>query len=416
MRDLKVVFHLFEQSSRLAKKRAFLTIAAIAWGTVAILLLLAFGEGLKRQLDSNRKAMGENIAVVWSGESSKPYKGLPVGRDIKFRIEDIELLRARIPEANFAGEIIQWRTSLAYGTKAVNSRVKGVHVEWGDMRKHFPVEGGRWLSALDEKEKRRVVFMGDETAKDVFGTTDPVGKLLLINNAPFTVVGVMQRKVQMGAYSGPDKNAVVIPISTFKAMFGRDQLSNIVVQSPKPGQMKGILRQMNEVLGGKLGFDPEDDRALPTWDTVKSAKTNMNFSMGIQIFLGIIGALTLLIGGVGVANIMYAVVKERTKEIGVKMALGAKARWITLPFVLEGLVYTFLGGAAGTLIAVLLVTGMGFIPSQGNRVMEFLGKPTLSPLIGLATAGILGVIGLLAGWFPARRAASIDPASTLRYE
>jgi putative ABC transport system permease protein len=149
---------------------------------------------------------------------------------------------------------------------------------------------------------------------------------------------------------------------------------------------------------------------------VKSSKVTTNITLGIQIFLGIVGALTLLIGGVGVANIMYAVVKERTREIGVKMALGAKSRWIIFPFVLEGLLYTFTGGALGIIIATLLVALTTFIPIEDNKVMSFLGRPTLSPQIGVATSMILGLIGLLAGYFPARRAASIDPAVTLRYE
>jgi putative ABC transport system permease protein len=136
----------------------------------------------------------------------------------------------------------------------------------------------------------------------------------------------------------------------------------------------------------------------------------------MELFFGIIGALTLVIGGVGVANIMYAVVKERTREIGVKMALGARRRWITGPFLLEGVVYTFVGGLFGALIAIVVVTLLGFIPQEGNEVLEFLGKPTLSWPIGGATVAILGTAGLLAGYFPARRAASIDPAATLRYE
>ena len=147
---------------------------------------------------------------------------------------------------------------------------------------------------------------------------------------------------------------------------------------------------------------------------VKSSKTTGNITIGIQLFLGIVGALTLLIGGVGVANIMYAVVKERTREIGVKMALGAKQRWIIAPFVLEALVYTFIGGALGIIIATLLVSLTSFVPIENNRVMSFLGRPTLSPQIGVATSLILGMIGLAAGYFPARRAASIDPASTLQ--
>ena len=138
--------------------------------------------------------------------------------------------------------------------------------------------------------------------------------------------------------------------------------------------------------------------------------------LGLELFFGIIGGLTLVIGGVGVANIMYAVVKERTREIGVKMALGARRSWITGPFIIEGVVYTLVGGLFGAVIAIVIVTLLGLIPQKGNDVLEFLGKPTLSWPIALATMAILGAAGLLAGYFPARRAAGIDPAATLRYE
>jgi putative ABC transport system permease protein len=220
----------------------------------------------------------------------------------------------------------------------------------------------------------------------------------------------------MGVYGGPDQNHAVIPWTTFKAIFGRDRLNVLVIQSRNPEEMEGALRRLNEIVGAKYGYDPTDDRALSTWNIVKNTVNGRKMSIGIEMFLGLIGAMTLLVGGIGVANIMYAVVKERTREIGVKMALGARARWITWPFVLEGLVYTLVGGAAGLVIAILIVTGLGMIPDGSNRVLAFLGRPTLSPLIAAGTAGILGAIGLAAGYFPARRAAAIDPAATLRYE
>ncbi|MGH9456918.1 MAG: ABC transporter permease [Thermoanaerobaculia bacterium] len=414
---LRVIFQMFARSAQIQKKRAYLTIAAIAWGTVAILLLLAFGEGLKKQLDKNRRAMGENIAVMWMGETSKPWKGMPPGRSIRLRLEDVDYLRSRMPELSAViGEMASWRTAFTYGKKTVNGRLNGVSWEYGEVRKHYPQAGGRFFGPQDEAEQRRVVFLGDEMALNIFGAEDPVGKTLLINNAPYTVIGVMQYKRQMGAYGGPDNDHAVIPITTFKAQFGRERLNNLLIQVERPEDMKGALGRVNEIFGAKYGYDPTDDRVLPTWDTVESSKIMRNITLGIQIFLGIIGALTLLIGGVGVANIMYAVVKERTREIGVKMALGARRRWIVGPFLLEGLTYTLVGGALGIVIATLLITAAGFIPTRGNEAMEFLGKPTLSIEIGVIVSLILGAIGVLAGYFPARRAASVDPAATLRYE
>jgi putative ABC transport system permease protein len=416
-RDLHVIKTLFASSTQLQKKRAFLTIAAIAWGTVAILLLLAFGEGLKRQMDKNRRSTGENLAVMWPGETTKAWQGMPPGRPIRPRIDDVDLLRAQVPELKSVhGEVVSWRTALTYERKTVNGRVLGTQRSYGESRVHYPVAGGRWINAADEEQRRRVIFLGDEMATDIFGKENPVGKTLLVNNSPYSVIGVMQKKTQMGVYGGPDKDHAVIPYTTFRAQFGRDRLNVLVIQVHEPEQMVGALKRVNEVLGKKYGYDPTDDRAFGTWDMVKTSKQMRMMIVGIQMFLGIVGALTLVIGGVGVANIMYAVVKERTREIGVKMALGAKARWIIWPFVLEGLVYTFIGGALGMMIATLLVAAATYLPVENNEVMSFLGRPTLSPQIGIATSLILGMIGLLAGYFPARRAARVDPAATLRYE
>ncbi|HXG59436.1 MAG TPA: ABC transporter permease [Thermoanaerobaculia bacterium] len=416
-RDLHVVLHLFATASRLQRKRAALTVAAIAWGTVAILLLLAFGEGLKRQLDRNRRSTGENLSILWPGETTKPWKGMPPGRAVRPRIDDVDMIAARMPELKAVwGEVVSWRTALTYGRKTVNGRVLGANHVYGEARKHYPRPGGRFITPLDEQQRRRVIFLGDQLAKDIFGDENPVGKTLLVNNAPYSVIGVMQKKTQMGVYGGPDQDHAVIPITTFRAQFGRDRLNVLGIETHRPEEMKEALRKLHRILGPKFGYDPTDERAFGTWNMVRSAEITRNIAFGIQIFLGIVGALTLLIGGVGVANIMYAVVKERTREIGVKMALGAKRSWIIAPFVMEGIVYTFLGGAIGIIIATLLVAATSFIPIEKNQVLSFLGRPTLSLPIGVATSLVLGAIGMLAGYFPARRAASIDPAATLRYE
>jgi putative ABC transport system permease protein len=415
-RNITVILQLFLASARLQKKRATLTIASLAWGTVTILLLLAFGEGLKRQMMSNDQAMGNNLAIMWPGETSIPYKGLPEGRPIRPKLEDIDYARERLPELDAIwGELTSWRTALTYGRKTVNGRVIGTRWDYGDARKHFPKARGRFLNPNDEEEKRRVVFLGNEMAKDIFGPEDPLGKTILINNSPFTVIGVMQRKRQSSTYGGPDATHAVIPQSTFKAVLGKD-LNVVVFRVKKEDDMPAALKHFNEVMGPRLGFDPEDPRVWGLWDTVKGQKMQGKILLGLEIFFGVIGALTLIIGGVGVANIMYATVKERTREIGVKMALGARPAWITGPLVLEGLAYTFFGGMLGLLFAIVIVTGLSYLPIEGNDVLEFMGRPTLSWPIGIATILILGTCGLLAGYFPARRAASSNPASTLRYE
>lgn len=417
MRGANVVFNLFLSSSRIQRKRAVLTIASIAWGSVALLLLLAFGQGLKDQLSVANRGMGTNIAVLWSSETTKVWQGLPAGRSIHFLPEDSALLRERVPSLNGAiGEFVTWGANFTNGKKTVNAQLIGTEAAYGDLRNHVPKPGGRFLNEDDVQLRRRVVFLGGELAHDLYGDADPVGRTLLINTNPYTVIGVLEKRMQMGTYGGPDKNHAVIPITTFQAQIGRKYLGNLVVRATDPSTMKATLDEITKVFAAKYDFDPTDDRVIRTWDTVEGQKVMRNILLGIQIFLGIIGGLTLMIGGVGVANIMYATVKERTREIGVKMALGARPSWITGPLLLEGLSYTIFGGLLGLLGATLIIIGLGFVPTDGNEALQFLGKPTLSPSVGLISAGILGLIGLVAAYFPARRAAGVDPAQTLRYE
>ena len=412
-----VVFNLFLASSRLQKKRAVLTIASIAWGSVSLLLLLAFGQGLRDQLTVANRGMGSGIAVLWASETTKTWQGLPAGRSLHFLPEDSALLRERVPLLDGAiGEFVTWGTNFTYGKKTVNAQLIGTEVAYGDLRNHVPKPGGRFLNDQDVELRRRVVFLGGELAHDLFGDVDPVGKQMLINAMPYTVVGVLEKRLQMGTYGGPDKNHAVIPIKTFQAQIGRKYLGNLVIRATDPKTMTTALDEARKLFAAKYGFDPDDERAIRDWDTVKGQKVMRNITLGIQGFLGIIGGLTLMIGGVGVANIMYATVKERTREIGVKMALGARPAWITGPLVLEGLAYTVFGGLLGLLFSMAIIIGLGFVPTDGNEALQFLGKPTLSPAVGAISAAILGAIGLLAAYFPARRAASIDPAQTLRYE
>jgi len=416
-RDLSVIASLFFKASSLQRKRAILTVAAIAWGTVAILMLLAFGEGLRNQMVRARRGMGENIAVWWSGETSKVWQGLPEGRPIRARLDDLDYLRAKMPTATgVLGEMTSWQTTLTWGTTTITGRVTGANWQYGEMRHHYPQPGGRFFNANDERDKRRVIFLGNDLAEDIFGDADPLGEILQVAGVPYLVIGVLNPKLQMGTYKGPDANGTVVPITTFSAQWGRQRLDNVVFKVAAAEDMPRAREEFADALSAKYRFDPTDEQVTGLWDTAEGGKTLAAEMRRFQIFLGVIGALTLLVGGIGVANIMYAVVKEKTREIGVQMAVGAHRSWITGPFILQGMTYTLLGGAFGLVIAIVLVLLFQMVPVEGNGAIEFLGKPTLSVEIAVATATLLGFIGIVAGYFPARRAASVDPAETLRYE
>ncbi len=373
--ELLLVWRLFRVDAARNRKRIGLTVMAIGWGTLSIVLLLSFGEGMKRSFHRTSRGMGEGIGVLWPGATTRAYAGLPSGRPIMFTDEDAELLAARIPEITAISREYSKRVPVARGTKTVNARVRGVDPSFGAMRNIIPQAGGRFLDDLDSTLKRRVVVLGDELATDLFAKDDPIGKTVTINQSTFLVVGVMQPKVMMGMYSGPDKGQASIPAPTFKAMFTDARLGNMVYKPASEQMADQAKAQIYRVLARKYRFDPDDTRALGIWDTRENQRITGNIALGIQMFLGIIGGLTLFVGGMGVANIMYAVVKERTREIGVKMALGAKVRQVMSPFVLEALTMTILGGTLGTVVGVVLMQIIAALPLKGEA-FEFLGRPT----------------------------------------
>src|SRR6185295_193734 len=207
------------------------------WGTVSLLLLLAFGEGLKRQMARGNAGMGSNIAIVFPGETTKSWQGLPPGRPTRLKLDDVRVVRERVRGIEeIVGEMRRWGRSVTYGRKTVNLRVNGTSAAFGDLRNHIARAGGRFLTEQDDAERRRVIFLGDEVATDLFGTEEPVGKEVRLDGAPYTVVGVLQKKMQMGSYGGQDASGAVIPIETFRAQYGREHLDNLVVRPEEPAR------------------------------------------------------------------------------------------------------------------------------------------------------------------------------------
>jgi len=256
-----------------------------------------------------------------------------------------------------------------------------------------------------------VAFLGDALAEQLFGSAPAVGQALRINGSPFTVVGVMKRKVQDSSYSGRDKDKIFIPESTMRALTGQKYLNNIILTPKDVTRSKDTTDELLAIVAGQHRFDPKDKEALSVWDTTEMARFLDDFMMAFKLFLGIVGSLTLVVGGIGVSNIMNVVVEERTREIGIKLALGARPRGILRQFLMETLVVTFIGGVIGLLLTDLICRG---VSSVGGDLADQIGRPVVSAGVAAATAALLGLIGLIAGYFPARTASRLDPVVAMK--
>lgn len=405
----------FLQDIRIHRMRAFLTTIAVTWGTIAVVLLLSFGEGLGTQMLNGLVNAGNRIMILYGGETGKAFEGSPKGRKIRMVEDDVWMLKRAIPAIAMISPGYMNNVRLTYGKTSANTTCEGVDPSFEEMRRMYPALGGRFLNAVDVAQQRRVIVLGTEIAKDVFGAVDPVGKILLVDAVPFTVVGIIQAKIQTSMNNGPDTRRAIIPYTTFRTMYGVERVNSIAVRPADPGKQEELKKEIFRVLARKYRFDPTDERTLYIADFIDAEKTSTKISLGVSIFMFAVGLLTLIVAGVGVANVMYAIVKERTREIGIKMAVGARRRYILSQFVFEALLIAVAGGAIGLLFSWAVVMIVRLIPSN-EGAMQFLGKPVLSPFIMLMTTAILSVIGLLAGFFPARRAASVDPVESLRYE
>jgi putative ABC transport system permease protein len=387
----KILLEEFIGDLRKQKLRATLTMLAMTWGTVAVVLLLSFGEGLKVAIVRGLVNAGDQIFMVYGGQTSRVFEGLPTGRSIRLTEEDLDLVLQSIPEFEMGSPSYgRWGTSLRAGDQQTNTYMEGVAPEFSELRRMFPAAGGRFLNQQDMEQRRRVLFLGNRIAGRLFPESDPVGQSVMLDGLPFTVIGVMQRKFQDSSNNGPDENRAIIPASTFRTIYGRRYVGHLIVRPRSVEEAERAKAALYRVLGRKYKFDPEDIRALQMWDFVEDAKLVNQIGIGIQVFLGLVGAFTLLIAGVGVANIMYVVVRE-------------------------AMLIAFVGGGLGLLFSGLVVAATNAIPSD-NEAMAYIANPILSWPIALICVSILVMIGLAAGVLPARRAANVDPVESLRYE
>jgi putative ABC transport system permease protein len=401
----------FYRDIRTQRLRFFLTLFGMVWGTVSVTLLLAFGQGIHEQMIKESKGIGENIVICWPSRTSKPFKGMNKGRLIRMTEEDMEYLRREVPEIDsISPEYSTGSARYTVGKKTLVPWLSGVWPEYAAMRSVIPDAKSRYINATDLAERRRVIFLGNKLKEDFFGKEEAIGEKVEIEGVPFQVIGVMEPKSQDSSYRGRDEDTGTIPATVYRDMFGKKYVDNFIFQVNDPTLIARVKKGVVAAAARKYNFDPEDKEAVGMWDTTETSAFFNTFFLAFRLFLCIVGALTLVVGGIGVSNIMNVVVEERTKEIGIKMALGAKKGYIVGQFMFETFFITLLGAALGFLLSAAICKG--FPPD----LHKYVGDPRISLQVTLITTGVLGAIAFLAGWFPARAAANLNPVQALKFD
>jgi putative ABC transport system permease protein len=409
METFRTIISEFIVDLKAQKLRAFLTMFGIIWGTVAIVVLVAFGVGFRKQTVANMHGIGEGLAIVWPGKTTKPYAGYGIGRPLSFVAEDTKLVASQVPNVSGISPEYGKRTTTRVGENILTPLISGVNVVYGDIRNINPEAGGRYINTLDLQERRRVAVIGDKVKEFLFAEQNAVGKTIFIGRTPFTVIGVMQKKTQPSSYNSRDQDRIFIPLTTFESVYGSVYLNNIIYQVRDPRLGEETAKQVREALSKKYKFDPTDQNAVWIWDTTDFDRLAFYMFLGINIFLGLIGSFTLGVAGLGVANIMFIVVQERIREIGVKRAVGATKANILFQFFSETFFIVFTGSVIGFIISYGIIAALSFLP-----IKEYVGTPVLSIEVVAVTIFVLITVGLLSGLMPARRASNLDVVECLR--
>jgi putative ABC transport system permease protein len=400
------------------KLRSFLTMAGIAWGVASIVLIVAMGDGFKAGQHNSMKQLGENLVIVFNGRTESQAGGQRAGRRIRLTYGDIRDIRAECWSVRYT------IAELQNGVKAVSPFNSGSFTALGEEPLYpavrtTPIVEGRFLNEEEEAEARRVCILGDNVRRQLFGDRQNLlGSEILLNGLPFRLIGLMPKKSQNSSYNGLDDEKIFIPYSTMARdfplsfdWFKPGALSNLIYVPASLADFSTARRQVMHVLGRNHSFDPKDKGAVFVWDTVEQAQLVDNIFVSMTAFLGSIALVTLTLGGVGVLNIMLVTVTERTREIGLRKAVGATRRRILLDFLLEGIVLAGVSGLGGFLGAY----GLAAVVSSFRLPEMFPGLP-----VNFSTAlwafSALGLIAVVSAAWPAWRAASLTPVEALRYE
>ena len=404
---------------RRSRTRSLLTMLGIVWGIVAVTLLIAYGSGFREVLVRAFDAFGKSAVTCWPQQTSEQPGGQRAGKVVRFEQADLDAVKSEATLVKHAClETVKW-LPIAYGDRLANTAIRGVCPEYGEMRNEVPSEG-RWINATDEVERRRVAFLGGRVKQQLFSGGNAVGETVQIGGMRFTVIGVMDCKLQMSNYFTSDDRSVFIPFTVAGDLWNVRYPQVLIFEPVAPQFEKKAEAQVLAAIATRQQFSPTDKKAIQMFGREEFRPIIDGLTIGLQVLLLFIGALTLGIGGVGVMNIMLVSVDERIREIGLRRALGARKWHIRFQFLAEAMMMLLLGGVLGILLSYALSMVLPTLPLLGPLFKDATGKGDIhlriSAMAVLGSAVVLLFVGMFSGMIPALKASKLDPVDALRYE